>query len=84
MDEKRFRLECYEPHPDTGEVSWRKWSTYRDKSNALERRDLLRRKGKDARILDTETGEVAGDAKPMLCTFCATGHPQPFDGSCLL
>lgn len=83
MSDRPFSLECFEANPETGEVGWQVWSTYRDRSNAVERRNQLRNKGNDARVVDTRSGEIM-DKRTEECGICFGVHPPPYDGMCLL
>jgi hypothetical protein len=86
--ERPWALEVWEDSIING-TDWRIWSTYQGRASAQDRALKLMRKGYDARVIDTRTGEivyagtVAGPSDDT-CDFCDESHPAPHDGGCLL
>ena len=75
-----WRLEVEEPDMIDGSPTWALWSTYQGEDNAVDRRDRLEAKGYTVRVVNTDTGEVAGER----CPFCDSTHATPSSGECLI
>ena len=77
MADRPYLLQLREQHYGK-KGPWTTWSTYREPTRATQRREQLIANGHDARVVNTDTGEVLRRA----CSVCGTTSHD--DGMCLI